>query len=87
MFGERIRGTLSRARHAAIGAAVGAFVGGLISREAASTGGAVGALAGAVIGETRFSAETRFEEVRQSGKGRIDELRSKAEDAGENAAD
>ena len=85
MWTDKIRRALSRSRHAAIGAAFGAFLGGLISREAASTGGALGALVGALIGETRFSAESRIDEVRQSGRGKLDRFRS--EEPAEEAAD
>jgi len=61
----RATNVLLRARYAAMGAAVGAAIGGLVSRNAASTGGAIGGLVGAVIAETRWTASSALETVRE----------------------
>ncbi len=63
---ERLNLIFNRAKYAAIGAAVGAALGGIVSKNAASTGGAIGGLAGAVVGETRVSAETAYEQFKDS---------------------
>ncbi|EFW91391.1 hypothetical protein ZOD2009_14831 [Haladaptatus paucihalophilus DX253] len=63
---------MSRARHAAIGAAIGGAIGGFISRNAASTGGAIGAFVGAMVGETRVTARSRIDRVRERGQKRVE---------------
>ncbi|MCL9814264.1 YMGG-like glycine zipper-containing protein [Natranaeroarchaeum aerophilus] len=63
---QRLNLIFNRAKYAAIGAAVGAAVGGIVSKNAASTGGAIGGLVGAVVGETRVSAETVYEQFKDS---------------------
>lgn len=68
----RVKRTLSRARHAAIGGAIGGAVGGVANRRAASTGAAIGALVGAIVGETRIDARTHLERVKETGQERIE---------------
>jgi osmotically inducible lipoprotein OsmB len=65
MVKRQLELVLSRARYAAIGAAVGGGLGGLFSRSAASSGAAVGALVGATVGESRLTAQTRLDELRE----------------------
>jgi len=70
---SRIKGALSRAKYAAVGAALGAAVGGLINRNAASTGGALGGLAGATIADLRSDPDGVFAEFRSGSDDEGDE--------------
>jgi len=76
---ERIRFALSRARHAAIGAAIGvndrddpeadARKGWVeFSRNAASSGAAIGGLVGAMVGELRVNAGSGIDRVKERGQ-------------------
>lgn len=69
-----LKRTLSRSRHAAIGGAIGGAVGGLISPKSASTGAAVGGFVGALVGETRVTARSRFEQMRETGQDRMERI-------------
>ncbi|WP_224333546.1 YMGG-like glycine zipper-containing protein [Haloprofundus halobius] len=64
----RLYRVLSRVRYAAIGGAIGGAVGGIVSKKAASTGAAVGALVGATFGETRVTARSRFDRMKERGE-------------------
>lgn len=72
MLKDRLTLALSRARYAAIGGAIGGGLGGLFGRNAASSGAAIGALVGAVIGESRVTARTRFDELRERGEEHLE---------------
>lgn len=65
MVKQQLELVLSRARYAAIGAAIGGGIGGLFSRSAASSGAAIGALVGSVVGESRLTAQSRIDELRE----------------------